>query len=145
MILQVMQYVLFDAPGLLYFTTYTLLILFWAEIYHQARSLPTNSLRPIFVTVNVLVYGVQVGLWVWLALPSQKHFQDQYDYFRCFLAGVFIAAALGFFVHGGRLFLMLRRFPVESRGRTKKLREVLGLSWGAMLDEFRSISSVSSL
>ena len=27
----------FDAPGLLFFTTYTLLVLFWAEIYHQAR------------------------------------------------------------------------------------------------------------
>lgn len=41
-----------------------------------------------------------------------------------FLAIVSIAAALGFLVYGGRLFLMLRRFPVESRGRTKKLREV---------------------
>jgi Protein of unknown function (DUF1084) len=43
-----------------------------------------------------------------------------------FLAIVSIAAALGFLVYGGRLFLMLRRFPVESRGRTKKLREVCG-------------------
>lgn len=40
-----------------------------------------------------------------------------------FLAVVSLAAAVGFLVYGGRLFLMLRRFPVESRGRTKKLRE----------------------
>jgi hypothetical protein len=33
-------------------------------------------------------------------------------------------AAGGFLVYGGRLFAMLRRFPVESRGRQKKLREV---------------------
>lgn len=46
--------------GLLFFTTYTLLVLFWAEIYHQARSLPTGFLRPIFLALNVLVYGVQV-------------------------------------------------------------------------------------
>ena len=40
-----------------------------------------------------------------------------------FLAFVSVAAALGFLVYGGRLFLMLQRFPIESRGRTKKLRE----------------------
>lgn len=30
-----LQSVLLDLPGLLFFTTYTLLVLFWAEIYHQ--------------------------------------------------------------------------------------------------------------
>ncbi|MCO5594414.1 hypothetical protein L7F22_048444 [Adiantum nelumboides] len=39
-------------------------------------------------------------------------------------AVVSFAAALGFALYGGRLFLMLRRFPVESKGRQKKLREV---------------------
>ena len=52
--------VLLDLPGLLFFSTYTLLVLFWAEIYHQARSLPTSKLRPIFVTANAIVYLVQV-------------------------------------------------------------------------------------
>lgn len=28
---------LVDFPGLLFFTTYTLLVLFWAEIYHQVH------------------------------------------------------------------------------------------------------------
>lgn len=46
--------------GLLFFSTYTLLVLFWAEIYYQARSLPTGSLRPIFVLLNVAVYAIQV-------------------------------------------------------------------------------------
>ena len=50
----------FDAPGLLFFTTYTLLVLFWAEIYHQARSLPTSTLRPIFIAANIVVYAIQV-------------------------------------------------------------------------------------
>jgi hypothetical protein len=48
------------AAGLLFFTTYTLLVLFWAEIYHQARSMPTGSLRPIFIAFNALVYACQV-------------------------------------------------------------------------------------
>jgi hypothetical protein len=49
------------AAGLLFLTTYTLLVLFWAEIYHQARSMPTGSLRPLFIGFNVLVYLMQVG------------------------------------------------------------------------------------
>ncbi|THG02503.1 hypothetical protein TEA_020885 [Camellia sinensis var. sinensis] len=32
--------------------------------------------------------------------------------------------ALGFLTYGGRLFFMLRRFPIESTGRRKKLHEV---------------------
>ena len=55
-----MQEVLLDLPGLLFFSTYTLLVLFWAEIYHQARSLSTTALRPMFVAFNAVVYAVQV-------------------------------------------------------------------------------------
>ena len=40
------------------------------------------------------------------------------------LAAVSVAAAIGFMLYGGRLFLMLQRFPIESRGRRKKLQEV---------------------
>ncbi len=54
--------VLLDIPGLIFFTTYTLLLLFWVEIWHQARSLPTGSLRPTFVLINVLVYIIQVNI-----------------------------------------------------------------------------------
>jgi hypothetical protein len=43
---------------------------------------------------------------------------------KFFFAVVSLMAALGFLLYGGRLFLMLRRFPIESKGRRKKLREV---------------------
>ncbi|EXB87216.1 hypothetical protein L484_000807 [Morus notabilis] len=43
---------------------------------------------------------------------------------KIFFAGVSLFAALGFLLYGGRLFLMLQRFPVESKGRRKKLQEV---------------------
>ncbi|KAJ0697041.1 hypothetical protein HanLR1_Chr10g0364261 [Helianthus annuus] len=42
-------------------------------------------------------------------------------------AVISLAAAVGFMVYGGRLFVMLRRFPIESRGRQKKLHEVTSL------------------
>ena len=171
-------------PGLLFFSTYTLLVLFWAEIYYQARSLPTGSLRPAFVVMNLSVYVVQVGgrlgrllaavlacklyaathavvaavccasqlsgssgtltpppgpppsrfllsawqagLWVYCSLgrPGAAREQLGQQLSGCFLAFVSAAAAFAFLLYGGRLWLMLRRFPIESRGRRKKLREV---------------------
>ena len=115
--------ILMDLPGLLFFTTYTLLVLFWAEIYHQARSLPTDSLRPTFVVANVFTYLFQASLWTWAGLEARDR-ETLRRVSSLFLSIVSFAAASGFAVYGGRLFAMLRRFPVESKGRRKKLREV---------------------
>ena len=115
--------VLMDLPGLLFFTTYTLLVLFWAEIYHQARSLPTDALRPTFVVANVFTYLFQASLWTWAGLVAGDR-ETLRRVSSLFLSVVSFAAAIGFAVYGGRLFAMLRRFPVESKGRRKKLREV---------------------
>lgn len=71
----------------------------------------------------------QAGLWVFTALATGEAVEVGRIAGCVFLAIVSIAAALGFLVYGGRLFLMLRRFPVESRGRTKKLREVRGVQY----------------
>lgn len=35
---QALTLVLLDLPDLLFFSTYTLLVLFWAEIYHQVQA-----------------------------------------------------------------------------------------------------------
>lgn len=121
----VWERVLYDLPGLIFFTTYTLLVLFWAEIYHQARSLPTSSLRPIFIVVNSFVYAIQGGLWAFGSLAESAKLAELASVLSaCFLAVVSLSAAAGFLLYGGRLFLMLQRFPIESRGRKKKLREV---------------------
>jgi len=117
--------ILLDLPGLLFFTTYTLLVLFWAEIYHQARSMPTGSLRPVFAAINVAVYAVLGGLWTLSCLTMDGAVQQlAYILSDMTLAAVSVAAAFGFLLYGGRLFLMLQRFPIESRGRRKKLQEV---------------------
>lgn len=117
--------ILLDFPGLLFFTTYTLLVLFWAEIYHQARSMPTGSLRPTFFGVNAVVYLLLGGLWIWSSTAADASMQQLgYLMADAVLAVVSVLAAAGFVLYGGRLFLMLQRFPIESRGRRKKLREV---------------------
>lgn len=117
----IFRIVFLDLPGLLFFSTYSLLVLFWAEIYHQARSLPIDGLRPGFLIINGVIYFIQICTWIyeWLS-PNNVIFAVA----RIFFAVVSFCAALGFLIYGGRLFLVLRRFPIESKGRQKKLWEV---------------------
>ncbi|KAL3510263.1 hypothetical protein ACH5RR_029664 [Cinchona calisaya] len=118
---EIVQHVLLDMPSLLFFTTYALLVLFWAEIYYQARAVSTDGLRPSFFTINGVVYAVQIILWL---IIWWKPIRVLIILSKMFFAGVSLFAALGFLLYGGRLFLMLQRFPVESKGRRKKLQEV---------------------
>ncbi|CAH8252317.1 unnamed protein product [Arabidopsis lyrata] len=118
---EILQHILLDIPSLAFFTTYALLVLFWAEIYYQARAVSTDGLRPSFFTINAVVYVIQIALWLVL---WWKPVHLMVIISRMFFAGVSLFAALGFLLYGGRLFLMLQRFPVESKGRRKKLQEV---------------------
>ncbi|XP_057544267.1 tobamovirus multiplication protein 3-like [Amaranthus tricolor] len=118
---EIVQHIMLDLPSLAFFTTYALLVLFWAEIYYQARAVSTDGLRPSFFTINAVVYAIQFTLWLilwWKPTPALVILS------KMFFAGVSLFAALGFLLYGGRLFLMLQRFPVESKGRRKKLQEV---------------------
>ncbi|KAH9728541.1 Tobamovirus multiplication protein 3 [Citrus sinensis] len=93
----IVRHIVLDMPSLAFFTTYALLVLFWAEIYYQ------------------------IALWLvlcWKPIPVIIILS------KMFFAAVSLFAALGFLLYGGRLFLMLQRFPVESKGRRKKLQEV---------------------
>ncbi|CAL4912260.1 unnamed protein product [Urochloa decumbens] len=118
---EIFQHVLVDLPGLAFFTTYALLVLFWAEIYYQARAMSTDGLRPAFYTINVVVYIIQIALWL---LMWWKPVQAVVILSKMFFAATSLFTAFGFLLYGGRLFLMLQRFPVESKGRRKKLNEV---------------------
>ncbi|KAJ6726115.1 TOBAMOVIRUS MULTIPLICATION PROTEIN 3 [Salix purpurea] len=56
----IFQHIILDSPSLAFFTTYALLVLFWAEIYYQARAVSTDGLRPSFFTINAVVYAIQL-------------------------------------------------------------------------------------
>nr|CAD1844649.1 unnamed protein product [Ananas comosus var. bracteatus] len=118
---EILQHVLLDLPGLAFFTTHALLVLFWAEIYYQARAISTDGLRPCYYAINGVVYAIQVVIWL---LLWWKPVRAVVILSKIFFTGVSLFAALGFLFHGGRLFIMLQRFPVESKGRRKKLLEV---------------------
>ncbi|CAN6452256.1 unnamed protein product [Victoria cruziana] len=115
--------ILLDLPGLLFFSTYTLLVLFWAEIYHQARSLPTDKLRVVYMSINGGIYFIQICLWIYIWIKDNTVVDSIGS---IFIAVVSFVAAVGFLLYGGRLFMMLRRFPIESKGRRKKLHEQVG-------------------
>ncbi|KAI4296365.1 hypothetical protein L6164_036329 [Bauhinia variegata] len=116
-----LEEVLMDLPTLLFFSTYTLLVLFWAEIYHQARSAPVHKLRPAYYVINGLIYLTQVCIWISMRISKAD---AGVEAAKIFLAVISFCSALGFLIYGGRLFVLLRRFPIESRGRQKKLYEV---------------------
>lgn len=118
---KLLDMILLDLPGLLFFSTYTLLVLFWAEIYHQARSLPADKLRPAYFIVNGAVYFLQICIWIYMKFNKSSF---AIEVAELFFSVISLCAALGFIIYGGRLFVMLRRFPIESRGRQKKLHEV---------------------
>ncbi|KAK9227191.1 hypothetical protein WN943_012240 [Citrus x changshan-huyou] len=63
---------------------------------------------------------VCIWVYLWIDDSSAAEFIG-----KIFIAVVSFIAALGFLLYGGRLFFMLRRFPIESKGRRKKLHEVV--------------------
>jgi len=113
-------------PSILFFSTYTLLILFWAEIIHHARNQSLSfpqKLRPVFMTINMLVYLILVGCWLLLFFLYNHTYVIDIAV-NVFLSVIYLCAGAGFVVYGGRLYIMLRQFPIESRGRSSKLKEV---------------------
>ncbi|CAL9130216.1 unnamed protein product [Musa textilis] len=119
---RVFTLVLLDLPGILFFSTYTLLVLFWAEIYYQvSKSLPSDKLRIVYIIVNCGIYVIQVCIWIYLWIHDNRIVESIGSIFVAVLSFI---AAVGFILYGGRLFCMLRRFPIESKGRQKKLHEV---------------------
>ncbi|KAJ6333866.1 hypothetical protein OIU77_009700 [Salix suchowensis] len=87
----------------------------------KATSLPTDKFRVVYISVNAAMYFIQVCIWVYLWIDDNSVVEL---IGKIFIAVVSILAALGFMVYGGRLFFLLRRFPIDSTGRTKKLHEV---------------------
>jgi hypothetical protein len=97
-----------------------------AEIIYHARNQSITfpqRIRPFFIVINILVYFVLIAFWVLLFfLPKDILMLDvACNLYYCL---IYLGAAIGFVLYGGRLYLMLKQFPIESSGRQNKLREV---------------------
>ncbi|KDO38077.1 hypothetical protein CISIN_1g045433mg [Citrus sinensis] len=109
-----LEMVLLDLPSLLCFSTYTLLVLFSAEIYHQARSLSTNKLRPAYYIVNAIVYFIQ----------RKQHTRGNTGPWVKYSCSYFILCCIGILDIWWQVICHAQCFPIESRDRQKKLYEV---------------------
>ncbi|KAK8618305.1 hypothetical protein V6N13_132300 [Hibiscus sabdariffa] len=90
-------------------------------LHPKARSLPTDKLRISFVAINGVVYVIQVCIWVYIWIDDNGVVE--------FIGKIFIAVRIAkvtdsAYSNPSRLFLMLRCFPIESKGRRKKLHEL---------------------
>ena len=67
--------VLNNLPGLLFFSTYNLLIAYWAEILDRVQNPAVRRsavIHPFFVVANVLIYVAEIALWTIWATKSAK-------------------------------------------------------------------------
>lgn len=121
--------ILADLASLMYFSSYTVLILFWAQIIIQAKQKPLHMIRRLrvtFIIINIVIYLLQICIWVlYFTLGQETQMKPalaKAD--NAFYGTICLASAAGFLIFGGRLFLMIRSFPVESSAKGAKLREV---------------------
>ncbi|KAL9236326.1 hypothetical protein vseg_011010 [Gypsophila vaccaria] len=122
---KVLTLVLLHLPVLFFFTTFTLLVRFWAEIYYQAKSVSSNWPGGCYILVNCGIYVIQLLIWVYLWMKDESLVGS---ISQLFVTVTSFIGALGFLLYGSRLFFMLKRFPIESKGRQRKLYEVGSLT-----------------
>lgn len=129
-------------PGILYFSTYTLLILFWLIltiliklfiffnrfeiIYYsknQSSQFFSSSIRIFFLIMNIISYSLLLIFWITSLLISNDSFSIEII-LNIYFISLYLFASLGFFIYGRKLYILLKKFPIESRGRNKKIKEV---------------------
>lgn len=138
----IMQEVLLDLPGLLFFSTYTLLVLFWAEIYHQARSLSTTALRPMFVAFNGVVYAVQVSFLIFTCLQMSNSKQSSSCFNR--YIDILLPKNLGTLSSNGppKIYILMQSQPCVTRTFfQERLSECLSQSLQIALWIFSGVTS----
>jgi len=120
--------ILDDFGCLVFFSSFSLLILFWAEIIYHARNkrlIYSSKVKPAFHLLIFLIYALQIAIWVLLSTIARSyfHYVDVIDH--CYYSFISLIAFAGFVYFGGKLYIMLQRNPIESAGRKNKMREVL--------------------
>ena len=112
--------------SLLFCSTYTLLILFWAEVYHQAGRPSKPSPHFCFVAYTTAIYSMQICLWAFSGRNHSHQSERELSMSGMLLAMTSLSIAAGFLLYGLRLYALLKRYLIEARGR-KKMRLEVGL------------------
>ncbi|PWZ38364.1 Tobamovirus multiplication protein 1 [Zea mays] len=92
------------------------------KVFHLMNFL-VNGVRALVFGFHVHVFLLRAKVCIWIYLGINDNAVVELAS-KIFIVAVSFVALLGFSVYGGRLFVLLRRFPIESKGRQKKLYEV---------------------
>eukprot|EP00002_Diphylleia_rotans_P031318 TRINITY_DN6505_c0_g3_i2.p1 TRINITY_DN6505_c0_g3~~TRINITY_DN6505_c0_g3_i2.p1 ORF type:complete len:307 (-),score=43.73 TRINITY_DN6505_c0_g3_i2:571-1491(-) len=148
---ETVSFVLNMLPAFLYYSAYTILILYWAEVYHNTiltystdyeaiRSSPKSktascwgfgdedetrfSSTSIFLRVNAVVYFLFLILAIMFASSAELR-DTVWDVSLTFSASICLLTAFGFLIYGHRQYNMLGQLPVKSGFRSSQLHKVL--------------------
>jgi len=75
------------------------------------------------MTINMIAYLILVACWLLLFFLYNQTFIIDIAV-NIYLSIIYLGTSVGFIVYGGRLYSMLKQFPIESPGRSSKLKEV---------------------
>lgn len=112
----------------LFFTTFTLVLFYWAELYHK-KYVTTSELLPqlfwIFIGTNIIQYAFTFVLMaLYLAEDSRREGDPLYDASIYVVVAMSVFISAGFLVYGARL-LMRSRISEDTEDRANNLEEIM--------------------
>eukprot|EP00922_Rhytidocystis_sp_ex-Travisia-forbesii_P071200 GHVS01106276.1.p1 GENE.GHVS01106276.1~~GHVS01106276.1.p1 ORF type:complete len:637 (-),score=103.80 GHVS01106276.1:612-2522(-) len=118
--------ILRSAPSLLFLSTYSVVILFWAQVYYAAILVSLPLLKPCFVFINIAAYTVYVSAVV-LSYLLQAY--AELATYAAFLIGIFYSAtALGVAYYGVKVSNKLSERSKQPSRKNSIIKRVLFLA-----------------
>ncbi|EGG20710.1 hypothetical protein DFA_00571 [Cavenderia fasciculata] len=122
--------ILDDVGCITFFFTFCLLILFWIEIVYHARNkldFYKKVIKPVFFASVALIYIIQIVIWIIIGVaPINRDTMDNVD--NTYYAVISFIAAVGFLYYGVKLSIKLKKNPINSPGKKRKLIEVVSFT-----------------
>eukprot|EP00002_Diphylleia_rotans_P037583 TRINITY_DN8410_c1_g1_i1.p1 TRINITY_DN8410_c1_g1~~TRINITY_DN8410_c1_g1_i1.p1 ORF type:complete len:1497 (-),score=233.75 TRINITY_DN8410_c1_g1_i1:238-4728(-) len=119
------QILLYDLPTLLFFSAYSCLIFFWAEITTNTRGMKENLtfasyLRPLLYRTNGLMYTCFTVFVILTQISSGIELNTLKQAYYYFLAFIALSMSLGFLYYGGRLWWTITSLKIAERSEKQK-------------------------
>jgi hypothetical protein len=113
-------------PTLFFLTTYSVVILFWAQVYYASVLVSFPLLKPIVIFINIAVYVVfSVIACLTLLLMAWSEFR-QYLYFL--LGVIFLFCGLNFFYYGVKVAAQLSDRNKQLSRKSRIIKRVVILT-----------------
>jgi hypothetical protein len=120
-------------PGYIFFSTYTLLVLFWIFLYHKAHVLHAESIMKSvkwsWLILNAVVYTIWFVLLlvmlIFQLLDDMDALGVTHTVEAVYAASLNLGVALLFIVYGIRMICSMRKKPIMSASGIRVSRQVL--------------------